>query len=36
MLYTLRQSSSKSLLNKKQTSKGLVKDHFYISPKAVP
>jgi hypothetical protein len=36
MLYTLRQYLSKSLPDKKQASKGLVKDNPYISSEAVP
>jgi hypothetical protein len=35
MLYTLRQYLLKSLLDKKQANRGLVKDNSYISPKAV-
>jgi hypothetical protein len=35
MLYTLRQYLSKSLLNKKRVSKGLVKDNSYILLKAI-
>jgi hypothetical protein len=35
MLYILRQYLLKSLLDKKQVSKGLVKDHSYILPKAI-
>jgi hypothetical protein len=35
MLYTLRQYLLKSLLNKKQASRGFAKDYFYILLKAI-
>jgi hypothetical protein len=35
MLYILKQYLLKSLLNKKQASKGLIKNNSYILPKAI-